>query len=108
VTADGFRAVPRTHLNLIAGGLALFLEGGVPQGAKDDVGIRAVIIRRRGLIAPDLAAVGGTLALITRSMATCLSSRSTTIAATRWSHPRRWRCDWLRLTCPRACRRCAM
>ncbi|HTF77726.1 MAG TPA: class I adenylate-forming enzyme family protein, partial [Bradyrhizobium sp.] len=34
VTADGFRAVPRTHLNLIAGGLALFLEGGVPQGAR--------------------------------------------------------------------------
>ena len=33
VTADGFRAVPRTHLNLIAGGLALFLEGDVPQGA---------------------------------------------------------------------------
>jgi hypothetical protein len=33
VTVDGFRAVPRTHLNLIAGGLALFLESGVPQGA---------------------------------------------------------------------------
>jgi hypothetical protein len=33
VTRDGFRAVPRTHLNLIAGGLALFLEGDVPQGA---------------------------------------------------------------------------
>jgi hypothetical protein len=33
VTADGFRAVPRTHLNLIAGGLALFLESDVPQGA---------------------------------------------------------------------------
>jgi hypothetical protein len=33
VTADGFRAVPRTHLHLIAGGLALFLESGVPQGA---------------------------------------------------------------------------
>jgi hypothetical protein len=33
VTADGFRAVPRTHLNLIAGGLALFLESGLPQGA---------------------------------------------------------------------------
>jgi hypothetical protein len=33
VTADGFRAVPRTHLNLIAGGLALFLESNVPQGA---------------------------------------------------------------------------
>jgi hypothetical protein len=33
VTADGFRAVPRTHLNLIAGGLAIFLESGVPQGA---------------------------------------------------------------------------
>jgi AMP-binding enzyme len=34
VTADGFRAVPRTHLNLIAGGLALFLEADVPQGAR--------------------------------------------------------------------------
>jgi hypothetical protein len=34
VTADGFRAVPRTHMNLIAGGLALFLEGDVPQGAR--------------------------------------------------------------------------
>jgi hypothetical protein len=33
VTADGFRAVPRTHLNLIAGGLALFLESDVAQGA---------------------------------------------------------------------------
>ena len=33
VTADGFRAVPRTHLNLIAGGLAIFLESDVPQGA---------------------------------------------------------------------------
>jgi hypothetical protein len=33
VTADGFRAVPRTHLHLIAGGLAIFLESGVPQGA---------------------------------------------------------------------------
>jgi hypothetical protein len=33
VTADGFRAAPRTHLHLIAGGLAIFLESGVPQGA---------------------------------------------------------------------------
>ena len=33
VTADGFRAVPRTHLNLIAGGLALSLESEVPQGS---------------------------------------------------------------------------
>lgn len=33
VTADGFRAVPRTHLHLIAGGLALSLESDVPQGA---------------------------------------------------------------------------
>jgi hypothetical protein len=33
VTVDGFRAVPRTHLHLIAGGLAVFLESGVPQGA---------------------------------------------------------------------------
>ncbi len=33
VTSEGFRAVPRTHLSLIAGGLALSLESDVPQGA---------------------------------------------------------------------------
>ncbi|KIZ45494.1 MULTISPECIES: class I adenylate-forming enzyme family protein [Rhodopseudomonas] len=33
VTADGFRAIPRTHLNLIAGGLVVFLESGMAQGA---------------------------------------------------------------------------
>jgi AMP-binding enzyme len=33
VTSDGFRAVPRTHLSVIAGGLALSLESDVPQGA---------------------------------------------------------------------------
>ncbi|HYI27297.1 MAG TPA: class I adenylate-forming enzyme family protein [Bradyrhizobium sp.] len=33
VTGDGFRPVPRTHLNLIAGGLALSLESDVPQGS---------------------------------------------------------------------------
>jgi len=33
VTADGFRPVPRAHLSLIAGGLALSLEADVPQGA---------------------------------------------------------------------------
>jgi acyl-CoA synthetase (AMP-forming)/AMP-acid ligase II len=33
VTSGGFRAVPRTHLSLIAGGLALSLESDVPQGA---------------------------------------------------------------------------
>jgi hypothetical protein len=33
VTNDGFRPVPRTHLNLIAGGLALSLESDLPQGA---------------------------------------------------------------------------
>ena len=34
VTADGFRPVPRTHLHLIAGGLALSLESDLPQGSK--------------------------------------------------------------------------
>jgi acyl-CoA synthetase (AMP-forming)/AMP-acid ligase II len=34
VVADGLRAVPRTHLNLIAGGLAVFLESRIPQGAR--------------------------------------------------------------------------
>ena len=32
VTASGFRAVPRTHLSVIAGGLALSLEADVEQG----------------------------------------------------------------------------
>ena len=33
VTSDGFRPVPRAHLGLIAGGLAMSLESDVPQGA---------------------------------------------------------------------------
>jgi len=33
VTSDGFRAVPRTHLSVIAAGLAISLESDVPQGA---------------------------------------------------------------------------
>jgi hypothetical protein len=33
VTADGFRAVPRPHLSLIAGALAVSLEADIPQGA---------------------------------------------------------------------------
>ncbi len=33
VTADGFRAVPRPHLSLIAGGLAISLEADIAQGA---------------------------------------------------------------------------
>lgn len=33
VTAGGLLAVPRTHLNVIAGGLAVFLESGMTQGA---------------------------------------------------------------------------
>lgn len=33
VTAEGFRPVPRAHLSLIAGGLAISLESDVPQGA---------------------------------------------------------------------------
>ncbi|HEU4805481.1 MAG TPA: class I adenylate-forming enzyme family protein [Nitrobacter sp.] len=31
-SGSGFRAVPRTHVNLIAAGLAVFLESGLPQG----------------------------------------------------------------------------
>src|SRR5229473_6693158 len=33
VTSEGFRAVPRTHLSVIAGGLALSLESEVSQGS---------------------------------------------------------------------------
>ena len=32
ITPDGPRAIPRTQLNLIAGGLAIFLESGIDQG----------------------------------------------------------------------------
>jgi len=32
-TPEGVRAIPRTHLHMIAGGLAVFLESRVPQGA---------------------------------------------------------------------------
>lgn len=34
VAPDGFRAIPRNHLQLISGGLAIFLESGLSQGAK--------------------------------------------------------------------------
>jgi len=34
VTAEGFRAVPRTHLSLIAGGLAIFLESRIALGSR--------------------------------------------------------------------------
>lgn len=34
VTPEGFRAIPRNHLQLISGGLAIFLEAGLPQGAR--------------------------------------------------------------------------
>ena len=37
---DGMRAVPRTHLQMIAGGLSLFLESALPQGA----GIMAAVV----------------------------------------------------------------
>src|SRR6202012_6020987 len=33
-TPEGLRAVPRTHLSLIAGGLAIFLESRIPLGAR--------------------------------------------------------------------------
>jgi hypothetical protein len=33
MTADGFRPVPRTHLSLVAGGLALWLESDLPPGS---------------------------------------------------------------------------
>lgn len=33
VTAEGFRPVPRPHFSVIAGGLAISLESGIPQGA---------------------------------------------------------------------------
>lgn len=34
VTPDGFRAIPRNHLQLISGGISIFLEAGLPQGAR--------------------------------------------------------------------------
>jgi len=34
ITPDGFRAIPRNHLQLISGGLAIFLESELSQGAR--------------------------------------------------------------------------
>ena len=34
IISEGFRAVPRSHAQLIAGGLAIVLETGLPQGAR--------------------------------------------------------------------------
>ena len=34
MTSEGWRAVPRSHMSLMAAGLALFLEGRLPQGAR--------------------------------------------------------------------------
>ncbi len=34
MTPEGLRAVPRNHVQLIAGGLAVFLESGLPQGTR--------------------------------------------------------------------------
>ena len=108
VTADGFRAVPRTHLNLIAGGLAIFLESKVPQGA-----------RMMSAFAPSSFA-GLTSSLLVwllaaarwrctiHSTTTFSSSRSTMTIATRWSRRRNWRCGWPRTICRRVCRACAM
>ena len=58
VTSDGFRPVPRAHLGLIAGGLAVSLESDVPQGANHAVGIFADVVCRPRLLAGGLAAVG--------------------------------------------------
>ena len=60
---DGMRAVPRTHLQMIAGGLSIFLESGLPQGA----GITAAVAPSSfaGLTATLVTwlLTGGTLAL---------------------------------------------
>lgn len=34
VTAEGFRAIPRNHVQLMSGGLAIMLESGLPQGSR--------------------------------------------------------------------------
>jgi hypothetical protein len=63
VTADGFRTVPRTHMHLMSGGLAVFLESGIPQGATI---LSAQMPTSFASIASSLVAwllTGGTLAL---------------------------------------------
>ena len=58
VTADGFRPVPRAHLGLIAGGLAMSLESDVPQGADRPVGLLADVVCGPRFVAGGMAAVG--------------------------------------------------
>lgn len=63
VTADGLIAVPRSHVSVMAGGLAVFLESGLPQGARL---MSAVIPSSFGGIASSIVTwllSGGTLTL---------------------------------------------
>jgi non-ribosomal peptide synthetase component F len=63
VTADGLLAVPRSHVSVIAGGLAVLLESGLPQGARL---MSAVIPSSFGGLASSIVTwllSGGTLSL---------------------------------------------
>src|SRR5690606_22072787 len=63
VTIEGLRAVPRTHLNVIAGGLAVFLESRLPS---DAILMSAAMPSSFGPLAASLVTwllTGGTLAL---------------------------------------------
>ena len=71
--------MPRTHLNLIAGGLAIVPRKRRAAGRDDHVGFRAVVVRGTDLVAGDLAAVAAARwRCIIPSTTMCLSSRSTT------------------------------
>lgn len=63
IMADGMRAVPRTHLQVVAGGLALFLESGIPQAPRILAALAPGSVA--GLTCSLVVAVvcGGTLAL---------------------------------------------
>jgi acyl-CoA synthetase (AMP-forming)/AMP-acid ligase II len=83
MTAEGFRPVPRVHFNLIAAGLALFLESGTPLGSTV---ISAFLPSSfAGLISSLVVWLlsGGTLGCIIPSTAICSSKRSTSITAMR-------------------------
>ena len=92
VTPEGLRAVPRTQMQIIAGGLAVFLETGVSPAVR--MMSAAMPSSFAGVCASTVTWLlsGGSLAFHHPFDAETLLSRSRTSAARRWSRLRRWRC----------------
>ena len=105
-SGSGFLAVPRTHLNLIAAGLAIFLESGLPQGATILSALAPSSFA--GLTSSFVMWLlsGGTLAMHHPFDENVLVQQIEADAATPWSRRPPWHCGWPRPTFCRPCRAC--